>query len=122
MTILAATMKEKCFTAPEEGCVKSYQRYSFLEQHLISGRHKYALENQTLYDKAMILYATKLEQGAGPAPEVVDDMRIRSVDGSTLPMGWALKSTTVTRKKLHCHSEELPNGDVSSWGTDEAKG
>ena len=46
----------------------------------------------------MILYATKLEQGAGAVPEVVDDMRIRSVDGSTLPMGWALKSTTVTRK------------------------
>ena len=92
--------ERKLFYCPEEGCVKSYQRYSFLEQHLISGRHKYALENQTLYDKAMILYATKLEQGAGAVPEVVDDMRIRSVDGSTLPMGWALKSTTVTRKNF----------------------
>ena len=76
--------------------------YSSLEKHLDCGKHKYAVEQETLYDKAMTMYATKLERGAGVLPEIVDERASMSVedDGSVLPMGWALKSAGVQRKNL----------------------
>lgn len=91
------------FFCPEEGCIKSFQQFSSLEKHLDCGKHKYALEHETLYDKAMTMYAAKLEHGAGVVPETVDeDLAYQSLadGGPTLTMGWALKSPTVKRKKL----------------------
>ena len=89
------------FHCPEEGCVKSFQQYSSLEKHLDCDKHKYALEHETLYDKAMIRYAAKLEHGAGVVPETVDeDIIVLEDEGLALPMGWALKSATVTRENL----------------------
>ena len=60
------------------------------------------MEQETLYDKTMTMYATKLERGAGVLPEIVDEGASMSVedDGSVLPMGWALKSAGVQRKNL----------------------
>ena len=48
------------------------------------------------------MYAAKLEHGAGVVPETVDGDLIISLEdeGPALPMGWALKSATVTRKNL----------------------
>ena len=90
------------FFCPEEGCIKSFQQYLSLEKHLDCGKHKYALENETLYDKAMTMYATKLEHGVGVLPEIVDEGAHTSVenDGSALPLGWALKSAGVKGKNL----------------------
>ena len=90
------------FFCPEEGCVKSFLQYSSLEKHLNCGKHKYAREQETLYDKAMTMYATKVERGPGELPEIVDDGAFMSVegDGSVLPMGRALKSARVERKNL----------------------
>ena len=39
----------KLFSCPEEGCIKSFQRFSSLQHHLDVGRHNYALENETLF-------------------------------------------------------------------------
>ena len=61
------------FHCPEEGCVKSFQQYSSLEKQLDCDTHKYALEHETLYDKAMIMYTAKLEHGAGVVPETVNE-------------------------------------------------
>ena len=63
---------------------------------------KYALEQETLYNKAITTYVTKLERGPGVLPEIVDDGASMSVegDGSVLPMGWAFKSAGVQRKNL----------------------
>ena len=90
------------FFCPEERCVKAFVQYSSLEKHRDCGKHKYALEKETLYDKAMTMYDTKLERGPGVLPEIVDDGAAMSVegDGSVLPMGWALKSAGVPRKNL----------------------
>lgn len=92
------------FYCPEEGCVKSYQQFSSLEKHLDCDKHKYALEYETLYDKAMTMYAAKLESGAGVVPETGDeDVHVSipmEVKNPALLMGWALKSATVTRKNL----------------------
>ena len=75
----------------------SFVQYSSLEKHLDWGKHKYALEQETLCDKAMTMYATKLERGPGVLPEIVDDGASMSVegDGSVLPIGWALQSAGV---------------------------
>ena len=65
---------DKLFFCPEEGCIKSYQQYSSFENHLTCGRHKYALENMTLYDKAMTMYATKLEEGISKVTALDQDL------------------------------------------------
>ena len=44
--------------------LKSFHRHSSLQNHLDCGKHKYALECETLFDKAITMYASKLEQGA----------------------------------------------------------
>ena len=88
---------EKLYYCPQEGCVKSFQRYHALEKHLDCERHKYAIEHETLYDKAMKSYATKLEHGACKLVEAdEDDISVHSIENpeNMLPMGWALKSTT----------------------------
>ena len=36
----------------------SFQKYSSLEKHLHCEKHNYAVGHETLYDKAMKLYAT----------------------------------------------------------------
>ena len=60
------------FMCPEEGCIKSYQRYTSLERHLDVGKHSYALELETFFDKAAMAYAEKLEQGASCLLHSVD--------------------------------------------------
>ena len=92
----------KLFACPEEGCVKSFQRFSSLEHHLDVGRHKYALESLTLLDKAMMSYATKLEQGAATVHDPVEDTGTAKTPDSrsSLSMGWALKSSGSQRTRL----------------------
>ena len=66
------SVSQKLFFCPEEGCIKSYQRYSSLHKHLEIGKHKRALERETLFDRAMLGYASRLEHGASAAPEIHD--------------------------------------------------
>ena len=94
---------ESLFFCPEEGCIRSFQRFSSLQRHLDYGSHKYALEHETLYDKAVLAYAAKLEQGAtAEVPEIptAADIHLQQpLQESVLRMGWALKSTK-QRKRL----------------------
>ena len=46
-----------------EECVKAYSHFTYLQAHLDTGRHKMVLGQETLYDKAMKLYACKLTGG-----------------------------------------------------------
>ena len=52
---------ESLFFCQEEGCIRSFQRLSSLQERLGYGSHEYALEQETLYDKAILAYAVKLE-------------------------------------------------------------
>ena len=52
----------KLFQCPNYGYVKSFQRFSSLQRHLAVRKHKQVLERETLLDKAMQSYATKLVQ------------------------------------------------------------
>ncbi len=60
----------KLFLCPEQGCLKSFQRYSSLEKHLHFENHNYVLEHETLYDKAMKLYATKTRRRVQRKPGI----------------------------------------------------
>jgi len=92
--------KCRLFTCPEEGCVNTFKPHSSLVKHLDCGQHKRALEHETLYDKAMIEYAINLERGASKDLTVLEGTRpsLPTVP-TTLPMGWALKSSQSHRTK-----------------------
>ena len=53
------------YACPEEGCTKSYQRFSALQRHLDCGKHVRALESETMLDKSVHGYASRLELAAG---------------------------------------------------------
>jgi len=85
------------FTCPEDGCIQTFQQSSSLQAHLDAGRHKRALEKETLFDKARRGYAAKIigERTqvptvglcAGTSESTVADLH------SPLEKGWALKTT-----------------------------
>ena len=87
------------FFCREEGCTRSFQRFSSLQKYLDYGSHKYALERETLYDKAMLGYAAKLEQGATTeVPEIqTADIHLEQPHESVLQKGW---KSTKQRKRL----------------------
>ena len=74
-TLSICATNSRLFTCPEEGCVLSFMRHSSLVKHLDCGKHKRKLEHETLYDKAIIEYATKLDYGASKIPVVVEGSR-----------------------------------------------
>ena len=56
------SVSAQLFSCTEEGCVKSYQRFSSLQQHLDWGKHERSLEHETILDKAIHGYAVRLEE------------------------------------------------------------
>ena len=91
------------FSCPEESCIKTFQRSSALQAHLDEGRHKHALEKETLLDKAKRGYATKITGERTQVPRV-SFRPAASQKGAVTPlqMGWALK----TAKKKTMFSQE----------------
>ena len=94
------------FSCPEEGCVKTYQKYSSLEQHIQCGKHKRALENETLLDRAMLRYGYELEKGGSKVAELCDVECWRkesscNVQIPSLTMGWALKSSSSRQTRFN---------------------
>lgn len=90
------------FSCPEESCIKTFQRSSALQAHLDEGRHKHALEKETLLDKAKRGYAAKITGERTQVPTV--GFRPAASHGAVAPlqMGWALK----TAKKKTMFSQE----------------
>jgi hypothetical protein len=90
------------FSCPEEGCTMTFLRHSSLEQHLDCGKHKFALERETIFDKATLGYAEKLEgQFIGiPHLDVTDSKTTVQNKEETLPMGWALRSSPGGKKRF----------------------
>ena len=80
------------FPCPEERCVKAYSRFTSLQAHLDTGKHKRLPEQETLYDKAKRVYASKLMDESSRILTV--QLQCEEQSHSALPMGWALKTTT----------------------------
>jgi len=88
------------FSCPEEGCVKTYQRFSSLQYHLDRGKHDRALENETLLDRAVLGYADRLQEQFCGIPQIQVRKRLNLTSQPCFPMGWALKSSHVRRPRL----------------------
>ncbi|KAK2564634.1 hypothetical protein P5673_012106 [Acropora cervicornis] len=89
------------FTCIEEGCVKSFQRFSSLQNHLDVGKHNYVLERETFLDKAMVQYAEKLGQGASSLERPLFECASKAPSVVTpILQGWALKCAATTRRRL----------------------
>ena len=56
------------YSCPEEGCMKTSQRFSAIQLHLDCGRHERALEHETLLDKAAHGYSERLQGQSGSFP------------------------------------------------------
>ena len=91
----------KLFACPEEGCTKTYQRFFALQHHLDSGKHERALEHETLLDKAVHEYATRLDEQFTRVQIHQSRAGTTSSSETTLSMGWALKSNTTTRVRFN---------------------
>ena len=87
------------YSCPEEGCMKTYQRFSALQHHLDCGRHERALEHETLLDKAAHGYSERLQGQSGGFPELPPAAHPVSGAQPSLQMGWALKSSQGRRTK-----------------------
>lgn len=95
----------------EEGCVRSYQRHSSFEQHIQCGKHKRALEQETLLDRAMVKYGSELEKGASKISELSDETYLMSeasssVHVSPLCMGWALRGSFTRKTRFNLSQKE----------------
>ena len=55
------TSNAHLFSCLEEGCIRCYQRYSNLQQHPDSRKHKRALEREPLLDQAVYGYVQRVE-------------------------------------------------------------
>ena len=91
----------KLFACPEEGCIKTYQRFAALQHHLDCGKHEHELERETLLDKAVHGYAVRLEAQFSNVPQLqVFTENQTAASRPLLPMGWALKSSQASRARF----------------------
>lgn len=95
------------FSCPEEGCIKRYQRFSSLQTHLDCGRHHLAIENASLFDRAIVGYSERLDVQLGSVPNIPTELsEVRSVENLLLPMGWALRSSQVKRTRFTANQKD----------------
>ena len=94
------TLTVPLISCPEEGCVKTYQRFSSLQHHLDLGKHERALENETFLDRAVLAYADRLQEQFCGIPQIQARKPLNLTNHPCLPMGWALKSSHVRRTRF----------------------
>ena len=96
------TASSQLFLCPEEGCMKSYQRFAALQHHLDCGKHERKLERETLLDKAVQGYAARLEKKTASFPQLQQCAESRRAPKSVTAsyMGWALKTSQASRARF----------------------
>ena len=95
------------FSCPEEGCIKHYQRFSSLQRHLDCGRHHLAIENESLFYRAIVGYSERLDVQFGSTPNIPTEVsNMRSVENLLLRMGWALRSSQVKRTRFTANQKD----------------
>lgn len=98
----------KLFTCPVDGCVKRFQRYSSLENHLQYGKCEIVLERENLFDKARIIYRDKLLHGSNIQPVLASSTLPGSAE-EIQTQGWALKTIKKAKRfteKQKCYLDE----------------
>ena len=112
------------FSCPEEGCVKTFMRYSSMQRHLDCGKHQRAVERYTLLDRAAVGYAQTLEGQCEDVPEL-DAVAEPPSSHDVLPKGWALRSSASRRcrftyKQKKYLTEKFQQGERSGRKSDPA--
>ena len=112
------------FSCPEEGCVKTFLRYSSVQRHLDCEKHQRALERYTLLDRAAVGYAQRLE-GQCEAVLELDAVAKSPSSHDMLPKGWALRSSASRRcrftyKQKNYLTEKFQLGERSGRKSDPA--
>ena len=91
------SVEDGLFTCPEDGWIRTFQQSSSLQGHLDAGRHKRALEKETLFDEARRGYAAKIIGERTQVPTVGICAGTSESTGadlhSPLEKEWALKTT-----------------------------
>ena len=82
--------------------MKSYQRFSSLQNHLDLGRHERSLENHTMLDKAALGYAARVQQQSTGVPQLRQNVATLGARASqtTLQKGWALRGSQTGRTRF----------------------
>ena len=112
------------FSCPEEECIKRYQWFSSLQRHLDCGRHHLAIENESLFDRAIVGYSERLDVQSSSVPNILTEVsKERSVENPLLPMGWALRSSQVKRTRFTANQKDYLTkkfdlGEISGWKSD----
>ena len=88
------------FPVRTKDACKRTKGFSSLQHHLDLGKHKRALENETLLDRAVLDYADRLQEQFCCIPQIQVTKRLNLTTQSSLPMGWALKSSHVRRTRF----------------------
>ena len=112
------------FSCPDEGCVKTFVRYSSMQRHLDCEKHLRALERYTLLDRAAVGYAQRLERQCEAVPEL-DVVAERPTSRDMLPKGWALRSSASRRSRFtytqkNYLTEKFQQGERSGRKSDPA--
>ena len=71
-----------------------------MQKHLDGGKHKYAIERESLLDKAMLRYAEGLESGAVSIEEQVPEIGEESEEVHLVKLGWALKGASTSKRRF----------------------
>jgi len=80
------------FSCPQEGCVRVFQRFSSLEQHLSLEACELCPEKYSLLDLAKQEYASRLQEGTGLVPSLhFPASQVLADSYRACKEGWALK-------------------------------
>ena len=101
----------KLFTCLVDGCVKCFQQYGSLENHLQYGTCKLVPERENLFDKAKISYRDKLLHDRGIQP-VLASSTLPVPAEETKPKGWVLK---VTKKATRFNEKQKKHTSKKSF-------
>lgn len=95
------------FACPEEECIKSYKRYFSLLKHMECGRHKLSLECETLYDRAMLGYASRLEHRTTAAPELGKAVFLPKFFSPISPNGMGAEMFSHPEYSVYCETGKV---------------
>lgn len=89
----------RLFACPNEGGVKTYQRYGSMVNHTLHGQCLFQSERDSLMDTAKVLYCKKLlgDNNALMATKETEAKSSLPSPHSVLDDGWALRSTKTSK-------------------------
>ena len=115
--------KGNIFACPVEGCVKLFQRYSSLENHLQYRTCNIVPKRECLFALARIIYKDKLLHGSGIQSVLVSSTIPASAE-EFKPQGWALrtskKATRFSERQKSYLDEKVLIGQETGHNIDAA--